>query len=93
MDTIHPVNMSHPGHNLPAAEPPLLEEQAPDEAVDVAAGEALREAELRAAEEHNDRDEFTIDQLRAMAEHLGVRNAATTVDRAELVGQIKAALS
>ena len=92
MDTIHPVNMSHPSRPAPLTRFPGADNSAAGD-VDVAAGDALREAEVRAAEEQNEHDEFSFDQLRAMAEHLGVRDAATTVDRQVLVRQIKAALS
>lgn len=92
MDTIHPVNMSHPDRPAPLTELPAAQ-AANSEHIDVAAGDALREAEVRAAEQQNEHGEFSFDQLRAMAEHLGIADAATTVERQSLVRQIKAALS
>lgn len=91
MDTIHPVNMTHPDRPAPLTELPTRRHASGDQ-IDVAAGDALREAEVRAAQQQDEHNEFSFDQLRAMAEHLGIQTAATTVERQSLVRQIKAAL-
>lgn len=63
--------------------------------LDVGAGDALRQAEVQSVEalENNPcGEEFNVDELRAIALHMGIESAGEIVDRDRLVQQIRSRL-
>lgn len=60
--------------------------------LDLGAGDALRQAEVQSVEVTNTKqceEEFSIDELRAIAMHMGMDSSGEIVDRDRLVNEIR----